>query len=344
MLLITFNLIEFSTNIADAKNFVISQIEVEEKYNLNFNKIKVIDRGFQRAFEDLSMMILEKKDYQKLKDTPIEDIKKLIESFSILDEKFVNKKYKNIMEVQFNKNKLIKYFNSKNVISSLPKNIDVFFLPVLVDVETNSLNFLNDNVLLEGWENVKKNYFQISYNLPNEDIEDYQIIKKNLKNIENYNFKEIIKKYDMENYIIMIILKKQDTVHLFSKIKFDEKFIILNKSFTNINIYDQNDLSTLVLEIKNRYEDYWKSTNKIDLLNSVTIRLSLNSKNVKKSIELEKALSNLDFVNDFKIEKFDNKELIYKINYSSNPKRFLKDILFYNIEVDTSSVNWKINE
>ena len=53
------------------KLFVVSKIEVEEKYNLNFNKLKVIDRGFKKAFQDLSQMILEEKDLDKIKDTQL---------------------------------------------------------------------------------------------------------------------------------------------------------------------------------------------------------------------------------------------------------------------------------
>ena len=40
--------------------------------------------------------------------------------------------------------------------------------------------------------------------------------------------------------------------------------------------------------------------------------------------------------------KFDSKMIIYKVYYSSSPKRFLKDILSYGINIDTSSTNWKI--
>ena len=58
---LTFNFTEFSTNIAYSKTFVVSKIEVQEKYNLNFNKLKVIDRGFKKAFHDISQMILERK-------------------------------------------------------------------------------------------------------------------------------------------------------------------------------------------------------------------------------------------------------------------------------------------
>ena len=93
----TFNFTEFSTNIVLAKTFIVSKIEVEEKYNLNFNKLKVIDRGFKKAFQDLSKMILEEKDLNKISNTSIDDIKKLVENFSILDEKFINQKYKSIM-------------------------------------------------------------------------------------------------------------------------------------------------------------------------------------------------------------------------------------------------------
>ena len=160
---LTFNFIEFSTNSAYSKTFVVSKIEVEEEYNLNFNKIKVIDRGFKKAFQDLSQMILEGKDLNKLTDTSIEDIKKLVDNFSILDEKFINQKYKSIMEVEFNRKKLIKFFNTKNIILSLPKKIDVFFLPILVDLETNSFNYLNDNIFVKNWENIQENYFQINY-------------------------------------------------------------------------------------------------------------------------------------------------------------------------------------
>ena len=122
-------------------------------------------------------MILERKDLDKIRNTQIDDIKKLIENFSILDEKFINQKYKSIMEVEFNKRKLIKFLDSKNITISLPKKIDVFFVPVLVDLETNNFNYLNENIFAKNWQTIEKNYFQIKYILPNEDVEDYLNIK-----------------------------------------------------------------------------------------------------------------------------------------------------------------------
>ena len=201
---------------------------------------------------------------------------------------------------------------------------------------------MNDNIFVENWENVKKNYFQINYILPNEDVEDYLAIKKNLDVIENYNFYEILKKYDLENYIVMIIFKKKKNLTFFSKIKFDDKFLILNERLDKTNIDDETTLNSIILDIKNKYEDKWKLINKMNPSISVPLRLSIENNNIKKSLHLEKVLSNLDFVNNYEIEKFNNSEIVYKINYSSSPKRFLKDIKSYDIDVDTSSTNWKI--
>ena len=301
-----------------------------------------MDRGFKKAFEDISQMVLERKDLDKIKNTPINDIKKLIENFSILDEKFINQKYKRIMEVEFNRKKLIKFLDSKNITISLPKKINVFFIPVMIDLETNNFNYLNENIFAENWESIKKNYFQISYIIPNEDAEDYLSIKNNLKDIENYDFKKILNKYYSENFIIMIIFKSKNNIKFYSKINFNDNFEILSKNFNNKNINNQIDLNSMILNIKNKYEDNWKSINKMSPSTSVPIRLSLESNKTEKSLKLENALGDLDFVNSYSIEKFDSETIIYKVYYSSSPKRFLKDILSYDISIDTSSTNWKI--
>ena len=42
------------------------------------------------------------------------------------------------MEVEFNRKKLIKFLDSKNITISLPKKINVLFIPVMIDLETNN--------------------------------------------------------------------------------------------------------------------------------------------------------------------------------------------------------------
>ena len=88
------------------------------------------------------------------------------------------------------------------------------------------------------------------------------------------------------------------------------------------------------------------NTRKVNLLLSETIelpiRLSLESNDIKLSKKLEKTLKDLDFVSDFKIEKFNNNEIIYKIIFNSTPQRFLDDIITSGFKIDTTKSIWKI--
>ena len=140
----------------------------------------------------------------------------------------------------------------------------------------------------------------------------------------------------------MIIFKSKNNIKFYSKINFDDKFEILSKNFKDKNINKKTDLNSMIINIKNEYEDKWKSINKMSPSTSVPIRLSLESNNTEKSLKLENALDNLDFVNSYNIEKFGSKIIIYKVYYTSSPKRFLKDILAKNIIIDTSTNNWRI--
>ena len=341
-LIIVFIFNEFSTNLAFSKNIIISEVEIEENYDLNFDKSKVIDKGFIKAFNILVYKIIEKKDRFQLKNIPLKQIKSLIDNFSIVDEKFINNKYQSQFEVQFNRKKIIKFMENKSIISSLPREIESFIMPILIDTKNNELYHLNQNIFFKNWNNESQEYFLINYILPNEDIEDYSIIKKNIDNLESYDFNEIIKKYNLNNYIILIILKKEKQLQFFSKIKLDKKNILMNKIYNDIDIDNEESVNNLILDIKEHYEDRWKSINKLNTSIELPIRVSLDSKDIELSTKLEKALLKLDLVSDFKIEKFDNELIIYKIIFNSSPQKFLDNMLLFDFKIDSSSGIWKL--
>ena len=99
------NLLEFSTNKVYAKNYIIKNVIVQKDYNLNFHKQEVFDKGFKQSFEKLFFKIVTKKDQKKINEIDLEQIKTMIENFSIKDEQFVDKKYICNFEVEFNKKK-----------------------------------------------------------------------------------------------------------------------------------------------------------------------------------------------------------------------------------------------
>ena len=239
-LVIFFN--EFSTNFAISKNYIVSDIKVEKVYNLNFKKTDVVDEAFDQAFKILMYKLIENKDKSKIENISLKDKKSLIENFSINNEQFINEKYIGQFNVQFNKRKILNYLNNKNIIPSSLNKIDVFILPILIDTNLNELFYLNQNMFYNNWNKISKKHHLINYILPNKDIEDYYIIKKNINNIENYNFEEITKKYNLQNEIILIIIKSNSLVRIFSKIKFGKNNLLSN------DIYTLDDINSLTIK------------------------------------------------------------------------------------------------
>ena len=341
-LILVFFFNEFSTNLALGKNYNVSNIKVEEVYDINFDKSKVVDKAFDKAFKILLYKLIENKDKSKINIISLKDKKSLIENFSISDEMFVDNKYIAQFNVQFNKKKILNYLNNKDLIPSSPTEIKVIILPILIDTNSNELYYLNQNIFYNNWNYNKKNHHLIKYVLPNEDIEDYNIIKKNIDNIENYSFKEITEKYNLKNEIILIILKSDSKIRIFSKIKFGKKDLLLNNIYNLYDIQDKDEISTIILNIKDSYEDRWKSINKINTAIELPIRLSINAEDAKFSEKLENNLSSIDLISDFKIEMFNNKEIVYKIIFNGNPNKLLDIMSLYNFRIDSSQEIWKV--
>ena len=107
-LILVFFFTEFSTNFAISKNYNVPNIKVEETYDINFDKSKVVDKAFDQAFKILLYKLIENKDKSKINIISLKDKKSLIENFSISDEIFVKNKYIAKFNVQFNKKKNFK--------------------------------------------------------------------------------------------------------------------------------------------------------------------------------------------------------------------------------------------
>ena len=340
VLIIVFS--EFSTNFAKAKNFVINDIEIQEEYDLNFDKIKVVDRAFKRAFEILISKILQSENKSILRSINLKQIKSFVESFSIREEKFVDNNYRARINVDFNKKDLVNYLNSKGVITSSINPIDVVILPILIDLKKNQIFSYSNNPFFLNWNLNNEKYHQINYVLPNEDIEDFSIIRKNINDIENYNFNEIFNKYNVKNRILLVLLKQDNVIKVFSKLNLENNEMYINKDLKNLNLKDLDEINKAILDLKNDYENKWKSLNKINTSIILPIRLSIDSNNFSLSNNLENYLNEVDLISNYKIENFNSKQIIYKIIFNSTPDKFLKIMESAKFKIDTSKDIWKL--
>jgi hypothetical protein len=330
----------FSTALLQANIFKVIDIEISSPFELTFKKNSVIDQGFQISFLNLISMITSSGENNKIKNIPIKEVKGMIDSFTISDEKFVNNEYFAKLETTFNRKKVLKFLEKKNVFPSIPLRNKVLLIPIIVDTETDNIYLFNDNVFYKEWNNKNKSYQLLEYLLPSEDLEDLNKIQENSISIETYDFINLIKKYDLKDYIISIIYKNKNEFKILSKINFNNSLNINNQTFTKINLNNKKDLEKILENLKTIYEDQWKKHNEINTSIKLPLTILVNSKNYKKIIELEKVFNDVDLISDFYILKFNNENTQYKIIYNGSPKTFLNDMTKRNFNVVIENNVW----
>ena len=335
-------IIIFSTTYLYANTFRISDIEISSPFELNFNKNRAIDKGFQKSFLNLLTMITTSSDKYKIKNTSTKEIKAMIDSFTISGERFINNEYFATLETTFNKKNILKFLERKNIFPSVPIKNKVLLIPILIDVDTENIYLFNNNIFYKQWNNISNNYQLLEYLLPSEDLEDLNKIQEMSSSIETYDFISLVKKYDIKDYIISIIYKNKNNLTILSKINLNSSFKINNQNYLNVNLENEKEFNKILEKLKDVYEDEWKRNNEINTSIKLPITISINSKKTKKIMELERALDNIDLVAGFNILNFNSESIKYKITYNGTPNIFLNDMRKNNLELEMKNNIWTI--
>ena len=332
----------FSTEAVKAKSFEISGIEITQPFEINFDKNKVIDLGFEKAFFELVYSLIKSQDFKKIDNIRLNEIKGMIETFSIKEEKFIDKKYYVNLGVSFNKKKIFRYLEKKNIFPSQIVKEQFLFIPIIIEENGNDLSIFSDNPIYVNWNRINKRYQLINYLLPSEDLEDLNLIKKKLDVIETYNFSEITKKYFLKNSIISLIFRGKNELRILTKIYNHKNEIIKNDTFKNINIDNEKDLNFLIENLKNLYEDTWKKLNEINTSIKVPITIKIKSEDLKKSNDFELFLNEIDMVSDYSIQKFNKEFIFYEVLFNGTVQNFINIMKNKKYNLNTQKKVWII--
>ena len=332
----------FSTEAVKAKSFEINDIEISQPFEINFDKNKVIDLGFKKAFFELVYSLIKSSDFKKIDDIRLNEIKGMIETFSVKKEKFIDQKYYLNLGVSFNKKKIFKYLEKKNIFPSRILKEQFLFIPIIINENGNDLSIFSNNPIYANWNKTNKRYQLIKYLLPSEDLEDLNLIKEKLDVIETYDFNEITKKYFLKNSIISLIFKGKNEVRILTKIYNDKNEIIKNDTFKNINIDNETDLNFLIENLKNLFEDTWKKLNEINTSIKVPITIKIKNDDLKKSNNFELFLDEIDMVSDYSIQKFDKEFIFYEVLFNGTVQNFINIMKNKKYNLNTQKKVWMI--
>ena len=330
----------FSTGNLYAKGFNINNVEISTKFEINFNRDYVLDEGFDLSFNKLIQTILKSEDQKKINNTSLNEIKSMIETFSIKEEKFVNQIYYLNLDVTFNKKQIFEFLEEKNVFPSLPIKNKIFLLPIIIDESKDEILVFSDNFIFKNINENIQSHELLEYVLPSEDLEDLQLIKDNIKNIENYDFIKIINKYFLDDYVIILLFKNYDQFRVLSKINFNKKVFIDNKTFPDLNLTEIENQNKLVQKMKTSYEDQWKMINEINTSIKLPLTILIENNESLKISKFEKILTEQDLIYDFNIVKFDHKKIIYKIIFNGSPDVFFANMSNFGYQFEFKDQVW----
>ncbi len=337
---LSLNLFFFSTEKVYSKSFDIKNIEISRPFEINFNKNDIINDGFRKAFFELLLSIISSSDFKKINKIKLNKIKGMIESFSIKEEKFINETYFVNLGVSFDKKKIFKYLEEKNIFPSAPVKRDFLFIPIIIDEKNNDLLIFNNNKIFTEWNYKVKKYHLIQYILPSEDLEDISTIKSRYESIEEYDFKDITNKYNLENSIIALIFRDKKKVRILSRITNKQNILLKNQSFSNFDLEDIDQVKRVIDDLKIIYEDYWKNFNKINTSIKLNLEIKINNQDYSKISNFEKTLNNYDLIYNYFISRFDKDFTEYKVIFNGTPDTFLREMSDKNYSFDTQNRVW----
>jgi len=266
----------------------------------------------------------------------------MIETFSIKEEKFIEETYYVNLGVSFNRKKILSYLNKKNIFSSVPLKKKIIFIPIIIDENKNELVVFSNNIIFKKWNDYTQSFHLIDYILPTEDLEDLNLIKSKYENIEEFDFKEIISKYSLEDSIIALIFKKNKDLRILSKINIQKNVVLKNQTFLDIDINNNTQISEIIPKLKTIYEDYWKTTNEINTSIKLPLTIKVDNNNNLKIQKFENILNETDLIYDFIIQKFNKDFIYYQIIFNGTPDIFLETMSDENYVFDTQNKVWHL--
>ena len=333
--------ISSSKSFSQENIFIIDNVIVEGKINLNFSRDKYINRAFLDSFDILMSRILLSRDLNKINNIKLKKIKYLINSFQILEETYQRDEYKASFKILYNDIKVKKLLGQKNISFSLPKNISAVFFPILFVNE--EIQYFNDNFFYRQWTTVEIKNELINFILPLENLDDISKIIEMKNRIEELNVDSLVNKYNIKNYVFALMDYQNKLLDIYLRANFNNNKTSKNISYQLDDINNEIKLNSILKDLKTQITDIWKEENIVNLLMPLSIKIKFQYKNLKDLDLLKNAFYKISIIDNYFLEELNTDHAFFKIYYYGNPKRLRKELLKFNYQLKNEQGHWELH-
>ena len=329
-----------SKSFSEENVFIIDNVKVEGKIDINFTREKYLNKAFVDSFAILKSRILLSKDLNKIKKMKLRDIKILISSFKILEESYRKDKYNGTFKIFYNDNRVKKFLAKKNISFSQPKAISAVFFPVLF--VNDEMQDFDENYFYKQWTNIKIKNEIINFIMPLEDLDDILRIKEMKDKIEELNVNDLVNKYDVKNNIFALMDYNNKKLNIHLKTMFNNNKTSKNISYKLNDIKNELKLDSILKDLKIQITDIWKEVNIINLSMPLTIRVKFEYNNLMDLDKLKDTFYQIGVIDNYSLEELNIKNSFFKIYYYGNPKRLSLELLKFGYELKNDQGHWAL--
>ena len=331
-------LFKTETVLSDNNIFNVNNIEISKETSKN--KEKLISDAFKKAFDELINRLLLEEDYKRISKTNLEQIRKLISYYQIINED-ENKENNNVkINVFFDKNKMHDFFHGKNILYSDIINTEVILFPLLK--KEDQYFIYTQNYFYENW-NEEKSDNLIQYILTTENIENIQKINSNKDNIYKIEVSDFFKEHETDNIVFANIEVKKDTAEVFLNTRIEGKKINKNLSIKNKeNLNKKEFYREIIFEINNIIRDLIKSQNLIDVRTPSFLNVEIKLNKKSNLVEFSNRLNKIDLIDNFYVQKLSKDYVLVKIKYLGKINKIINKLKDQNINLKMIAGQWQL--
>ncbi len=325
-------------NVLSAESiFTVNNIKIDK--NAFKNKEELINLAFREGFEKLHKKILLEKDFNKIKGTSLRNIKNLVSHYQIVvNEDEASEKFE-LINLYFKRNNMYNFYVKNNIKYSDVSGKVLQVLPVLLLEE--KIFIYDNNFFYENWltNSKEKKIENIEYIFPIENLETIETIKKNQFNLNNVSLKDIFDDDTEKDKLFIIINYEQKKTKFFINGIISSKKIVKNFDLTN-NSEDIIEYSNILKFLKKEILELVKSQNIIDIGIPSFLNVNLSFNNQSDLFMFQNILSEMDLIENFNVQEFNNKYAFIKIKYFGKINKIKEKLIEKDIDINFINNQW----
>ena len=323
--------ISFSTNQAVVKNIYI---ELELKENVDHRTI-AIEASYKIALSRYLKWITLKETSDIINLVDLLEARDYVSGYSIENEKYKKEKYSALITVTFEKNKLEKFLESKNIEFFSKKGPKTLIIPI-INFEQRLILWDDPNPWFDVWLRRPLDSNLNLFTLPTGEVDDLITLSaQDAINLKYFKIKKLANKYEAEQAYILLVNVESKNEKINLSIEVYDGFtqeVIFSSDIENIEInnFDYN-LNVLADTFADYFDDLWVKEN-LDNINSETkVLAKISYKKYNEWIKIKKFLINNEKILKYNILIISNKNALIELNILSIDD-FVEDLKKINLK------------